>query len=120
MKNRNSLFRKCRGFILISVLFMVVILIILMTSLIAIISQTLYRATLDMKKSSLIVISDSALTEALILLTNDPLWGKNNEKLLIKTGEPDMKIAGFNPLALPLANSEFDFENNNTGKNCFY
>jgi len=91
---------------------MVVILIILMTSLIAIISQTLYRATLDMKKSSLIVISDSALTEALILLTNDPLWGKNNEKLFMKTEEPDMKIAGFNPLALPLANSEFDFENN--------
>jgi len=103
---------KKKGFILISVLFMVIVLIILMTSLIALTTQTLYRATLDMTRSSLIVISDSALVEVLILLTSDPLWGENNEKLFMKSGEPDMKIAGFNPLALPKVNSQFDFENN--------
>jgi len=91
---------------------MVSILMILMTSLVALTMQTLYRATLDMTRASLIVISDSALTEVLILLSDDPLWGKNNEKLFMKTGNPDMKIAGFNPFALPAANSRFDFEDN--------
>jgi hypothetical protein len=56
-------------------------------------------------------LSDSALTEAIILLEDNIDWGKNKEKLFMKSKDQDLKIAGFNTKYLPEPNSRLIFEN---------
>ena len=99
-----------RGIILISVLLLVVILTILMTSLLVLTTETLCRVSRDIARDSLLPVSDSALTEILILFTNDSMYGKNNEKLFMKSGDVDMSIGGLDPLYLPESNSPFEFD----------
>jgi len=101
--------RKTRGFVLITVLFMVVILLIMMTSLISLTTETLYRVNRDMVKNSIFPLSDSAITEVLIHLENDPHWGENNEFLFMLCGDQDVKCAGLEPSLLTL-NSELVFD----------
>jgi len=106
----SKLINKNKGFILISVLLMVAILLMLMSALLTLTTQTLYRATIDMKRSSLIPISDSAITEVFILIANDMNYGKNKEKLLMLSGKQNFNVSGISPTYLPKKNSEFDFE----------
>ena len=107
---------KNNGMALITVLFLVVIMIIMMTSLLTLTTQTLFKATSDVKKGALLAIADSALTECLILLSDDMDWGTNNEKLLMRSTGQNFEAAGFNPNYLPEVNSEFDF----SGVNGYY
>ena len=38
------------------------------------------------------------------------MYGKNNEKLFMKSGDVDMSIGGLDPLYLPESNSPFEFD----------
>jgi hypothetical protein len=69
-----------------------------------------------MSRNSLIPVSESALTEVLIKLKDDVDWGKNNEKLFMRSGNQNLLSGGFNINYLPPINSRFDFDD----MNCYY
>jgi len=101
--------RHPRGFVLITVLFTVVILLIMMTSLISLTTETLYRVNHDMVKNSIFPLSDSAITEVIIHLEDDSHWGETDEFLFMLCGDQDVRFAGLDP-ALMTPNSELIFD----------
>ena len=99
------------GIALISVLLIIPVLLILLTSMVFLTSEILRRTRSDLNKNMINPLSDSALTEAIILLEDNIEWGKNKEKLFMKSKDQDLKIAGFNTKYLPEPNSRLIFEN---------
>ena len=108
---RNILLNKKDGIALISVLLLIPVLLILLTSMVFLTSEILRRTRSDLNKNMINPLSDSALTEAIILLEDNIEWGKNKEKLFMKSENQDLKIAGFNSKYLPEPDSQFIFEN---------
>lgn len=107
MRNLN----KKDGIALISVLLLIPVLLILLTSMVFLTSEILRRTRSDLNKNMINPLADSALAEAIILLEDNIEWGKNKEKLFMKSKEQDLKIARFNTKYLPEPDSQFVFEN---------
>lgn len=107
LRNKKN---KHNGFALITVLMMTGLLVIMTTSLILMTSVSLYNVNRQIKESHLISIAESAITEVAINLDNDTGWGKNNERLFMRTGNQNLTAAGLIPANLPMPNSSFTFE----------
>ncbi len=112
-----------KGFALLTVMLMTALLLMLMVSLISLTSQTLYRATADVERASLVPLCEAAVNEAIIKLKIDRTWGKAgmaNEYLFNSFGDQDISVTGldvdkFNALDTNLQ-SKISFQN----KGCFY
>ncbi len=107
----KNLLNKKNGIALISVLLLIPVLLILLTSMVFLTSEILRRTSSDLNKNMINPLSDSALTETIILLEDNIEWGKNKEKLFMQCKNQDLKITGFNTEHLPEPNSQFVFEN---------
>lgn len=108
--NKKTLFLKKEGFALITVLFMTCLLAIMTVSLITLTSHTLYRTTNSISRNSILPMADSAISEVVIKLTDDNNWGKNKERLLMRSGNQNMRAGNIDPLNLPSVNSNFTFD----------
>ena len=76
MKRNRALHRKSqRGFALMTVFILTSVLLIMVLSLISLTSQTLYRATADVERASVVPLAESAVNEARIMLLNKTLPG---------------------------------------------
>ena len=109
MNSRNKKHNH-NGFALVTVLMMIGLLVIMMTSIILMTSASLYNVNRQIKESHLISIAESAITEVTINLDNNINWGKNNERLFMRTGKQDLTAGGLIPSSLPVINSSFSFD----------
>lgn len=107
---------KFKGFALITVLWVMVILLVLMTSLIDLTALSLYRSSFDLKKNAMVPIAESAINEIIINMEDNLIWGTGNEKLYMTSGKPDLSSSWLRPSYLPAPNSKFTFE----GMDCYY
>jgi len=113
-----SAFRQ-KGFALLTVLLMSALLLMLMISLINLTTQTLYRATVDVERSSVMCVAENAINEAMLNIKNstDNNWGEaKTEKLFLRCGGQDLRVASLKTTGIPSVNSQFSVQ----GKACFY
>jgi len=78
--------RQKEGFAMVTVLLMTGILLILMVALISLTSDTLYRSTADVERSTIVPLAEAGINEALVKIKLKPSWGTNKEKLLMRFG----------------------------------
>ena len=107
-----------KGFALVTVLLMSALLLMLMVSLINLTTQTLYRATVDVERSSVMCVAETAINEAILKIKDSGsyTWGEHKEKLYMCTGGQDIKIAGLDPSGVGSPSSGLSFQ----GKACYY
>ena len=114
-----------KGFALLTVMLMTALLLMLMVSLISLTSQTLYRATADVERASLVPLCEAAVNEAIIKLKLDRTWGKNkgkdkNEYLFTSFGEQDISVTGLDVNKFKLLDTNYQSKLSFQNKGCFY
>jgi len=106
-----------KGFALMTVLLMSALLLMLMISLINLTTQTLYRATIDVERSSVMCVAETAINEVILKMKDsDNNWGKANERLFMSCGGQDISVAGLDSGVSGASPAGFSFK----GKACYY
>ena len=95
--------RQKSGFAMVTVLIMTGLLLILMLALISLTSDTLYRSTADVERSTIVPLAEAAINEALMKIKLKPSWGTANEKLLIRLKNQRVDLANISESNLPVS-----------------
>ncbi len=112
----NRIKRQKDGFAMVIVLLMTALLLILMVALISLTSDTLYRSTAAVEKSTIVPLAEAAVNEALIRIRLKPSWGTGNEKLLMRFNNQRVDIANIVESKLPVdAGSQSNLSYGNKG-----
>ncbi|MEQ8192014.1 MAG: hypothetical protein ABRQ39_28875, partial [Candidatus Eremiobacterota bacterium] len=107
--------KKIKGFALVTVLMITALLLVLLVALISLTSNTLYRSTADVERSSIVPVAEAGINEVLLKMKQNALWGTNGtEKLLMRFNDQKVSIAGINEANLPsdaTSHTQLSYEN---------